>query len=77
MRQAIVKHAFSVYGVGDKLGNVDAAWLAKMVEAGVVEVVEEGQEEPPPVAAAEPQPDPEPTPEPPPVAIEVIDSEFQ
>lgn len=75
MPQAIVKHAFSVYGVGDKLGDVDTAWLAKMVELGVVVVEEEGLE---PEPVAEPPPvieEPLAVSEPPPV--EVLSDEFQ
>lgn len=65
MRQAIVTQPFAAYGIGDRLGDVDAAWLAKMAALGMVEVIKDEPEPPPvvevvvvePVVVAEPPPE--------------------
>lgn len=64
MRQAIVTQPFAAYGIGDRLGDVDAAWLAKMQSLGMVEVIEDEPEpvvevvvEAEPVVVADPPPE--------------------
>lgn len=73
MRQAIVTQPFAAYGIGDRLGDVDAAWLAKMAALGMVEVIEDEPEPVVEVVVAEPEVVADPPPENP---VEVIADGF-